>query len=142
MNHPQIAPVFRRRPKRHWPAAVSAGVIATIGFPLPASAQSVADVQRELANMRKHYDAELKRLQRDYDARIRRLEGQLTAAQSKPSAAPPATLVEPVAKAPSPGAPPGPVVAEGGPAPTSPPVFTIGTPPREPWPIGPVTPSI
>src|SRR5689334_25416768 len=79
--------------RRHWPVAISAGVIATIGFSLPGAAQNLTDVQRELTEMRRHYDAELKRLQRDYDARIRRLEAQLKAAEKKPitaAAAPPA----------------------------------------------------
>ena len=70
--------------RRHWPVAISAGVIATIGFSLPGAAQNLTDVQRELTEMRRHYDAELKRLQRDYDARIRRLEAQLKAAEKKP----------------------------------------------------------
>jgi hypothetical protein len=127
---------------RQWPAALGAGIIAIIGFPIPVSAQNIADVQRELTEMRRHYDAELKRLQRDYDARIRRLEGQLRAAQSKPApVGPAAASFGPVATAGAPAAPPPPPVAAtlpgSGPANTS--GFTIGTPPREPWAIGLVT---
>jgi hypothetical protein len=131
--------------RRRWPVAISAGVIATIGFSLPGAAQNLTDVQRELTEMRRHYDAELKRLQRDYDARIRRLEAQLKAAEKKPIGvvgAPSANAPPEAARAAvMPPAPPPPEVAvsETAPAPAAP-GFTIGTPPREPWPIGPVTP--
>ena len=69
--------------RRRWRVAISAGVIATTGFSLPGAAQNLGDVQRELTEMRRHYDAELKRLQRNYDARIQRLEAQLKAAEKK-----------------------------------------------------------
>lgn len=129
---------------RQWPAALGAGMIATIGLPLPSSAQTIAAVQRELTEMRRHYDAELKRLQRDYDARIRRLEGQLRAAQGKPSPSPvgPAEAsVAPVATATPPPPSQAPLALPAPPA-VAPktPAFTIGTPPREPWAIGSVTP--
>lgn len=131
--------------RRHWPVAISAGVIATIGFSLPGAAQNLADVQRELTEMRRHYDAELKRLQRDYDARIRRLEAQLKAAEKKPITTargePAKVSPEMSGAAITPPPAPGPEVAvsEMPPAPASF-GFTIGTPPREPWPIGPATP--
>ena len=133
--------------RSHWPAAIGAGVIAAFATPSPASAQNVADVQRELTEMRRHYDGELKRLQRDYDARIRRLEAQLKA-QSKPAApvaAPAEAPVGPVAAAPpwAPALPPAAIAPQPPPpAPAPGLTFTIGTPPREPWPIGPVTPGI
>src|SRR5437764_2773470 len=129
--------------RRHWPVAISAGVIATTGFSLPAAAQNLADVQRELTEMRRHYDAELKRLQRNYDARIQRLEAQLKAAEKKPTtaaAAAPAKAPPEVART-AITSPPAPeiTVSEALPAPAAS-GFTIGTPPREPWPIGPATP--
>src|SRR5436190_7478720 len=133
MVRQHVPRAMERGRHRHWPAALGAGVVAAIALPLPGSAQSIADVQRELTEMRRHYDGELKRLQRDYDARIRRLETQLKAAQGKPPAAPvpppPGAPVEPVATAVSPP----PAAAPGSAVPVSPPVFTIGTPPREPW---------
>src|SRR5437763_16634354 len=73
--------------RRRWPVAISAGVIATTVFSLAGAAQNFEDVQRELTEMRRHYDAELKRLQRNYDARIQRLEAQLKAAEKKPTTA-------------------------------------------------------
>src|SRR5437764_3608212 len=129
--------------RRHWPVAISAGVIATTGFSLPAAAQNLADVQRELTEMRRHYDAELKRLQRNYDARIQRLEAQLKAAEKKPTtaaAAAPAKAPPEVART-AITSPPAPeiTVSEALPTPAGS-GFTIGTPPREPWPIGPATP--
>src|SRR5207248_4184860 len=129
--------------RRRWPVAISAGVIATTGFSLPGATQNLADVQRELTEMRRHYDAELKRLQRNYDARIQRLEAQLKAAEKKPTtaaAAPPAKAPPEVART-AITSPPAPEIAvsEALPAPAAS-GFTIGTPPREPWPIGPATP--
>ena len=130
--------------RRRWPVAISAGVIAATGFSLPGAAQNLADVQRELTEMRRHYDAELKRLQRNYDARIQRLEAQLKAAEKKPTtaaAAPPAEASTEAARAAVTASPPAPEIAvsEALPAPAAS-GFTIGTPPREPWPIGPATP--
>jgi len=100
--------------RRHWPVAISAGVIATIGFSLPGAAQNLGDVQRELTEMRRHYDAELKRLQRNYDARIQRLEAQLKAAEKKPTTAavpPPAKASPEVARAAITPPPPAPEIA-------------------------------
>ena len=130
---------------RHWPAALGAGMIAAIALPLPlpAAAQNMAELQRELAEMRRHYDAGLKRLQRDYDSRIRRLETQLKAAQKAPSPSAPVGPAEgsfgPVATAVPPPAPPLALAAPAAP-PAARPGLTIGTPPGEPWAIGPVTP--
>ena len=128
----------RRQQHQRWPAALGAGMIATIGFPLSGSAQNVADVQRELTEMRRHYDAELKRLQRDYDTRIRRLEGQLKAAQAKPAPAPPEPVAPVAASAALP--PPASRPAVVPPAAAAAPAFTIGTPPEAPWAIGAASP--
>jgi hypothetical protein len=69
------------------PAALGAGVIASIGFPLSGAAQTGSDLQREIKEMRQQYDAELRRLRRDYDARLRRLEARLKESESTPAAA-------------------------------------------------------
>jgi len=55
-----------RAVRPHWPGVFGAGLIATFVFAVPGAAQNLADVQRELSEMRRHYDAALKRLQRDY----------------------------------------------------------------------------
>ena len=100
-------------------------------------------MQRELKQMREQYEAELNRMRRDYDARLSRLENRLKAAERKPNVTRTeraATDQPPVPVAPSPSTPPTevpPAVAL-----TAPPTFTIGTPPREPWPVGPATPPI
>ncbi|HYU11103.1 MAG TPA: hypothetical protein VEK82_00905, partial [Stellaceae bacterium] len=137
-----------RAARRRLPTALGAGVIATVGFSLPGAAQSVADVQRELGEMRRHYDAELKRLQRHYDARIRRLEAQLKLAEKKPipatastATAPPEPARTQVTKLP-PSAPEV-TVSEAAPATSARlPGVTIGTPPREPWSVGAETPPV
>jgi hypothetical protein len=145
MVRQQTPRALSRRRHPNWPAALGAGMVVAIGFPLPSSSQNVVDVQRELTEMRRHYDAELKRLQRDYDARLRRLETQLKTAQSKPPPAPMAPAepgVGPVATG-APSQPPAPLaLAAPAPAPVGTSGFTIGTPPSEPWAIGPVTPPI
>src|SRR5712691_9556246 len=76
------------------------GSLVVAGFvAVPADAQELPDLQRELREMRQHYDAELKRFRRDYEARIDRLEKQVKAAESAASArkapAPAATAVPP-----------------------------------------------
>src|SRR3954469_18475522 len=85
---------------RHtWPAAFGAGLAAVLNVPLPAFAQTTADVQRELNQMKQQYEAELRRMRQDYDARLRRLETRLKAAESNPPAtakASPATKEAPV----------------------------------------------
>jgi len=70
---------------RCWPAA---GVVAALGLSPAAQADDIADLQREMKDMQRHYDAELKRLQSSYEARLRRLEAKLKQAETKPSAAP------------------------------------------------------
>src|SRR5205814_664716 len=143
MDRIRNAPGASRARHRQWPVAIAASVLATIGFLSSGAAQNFADVQRELAEMRRHYDAELKRLQRDYDGRIRRLEAQLKSAQSKPAAAPPVAVQPVAATTPiTPPTPPAVAVSEAASMPAASPAFTIGTPPREPWPIGPVTPPL
>src|SRR5215207_7005648 len=110
MNRVQTARRTLHGRRRVWPAALGAGVIASIGFSPVAMAEDNSDVRRELTQMRKQYDAELQRLRRDYDARLRRLEAKLKDAEQKPAAAPttypPAPLgpVATVAPPPPPGA--------------------------------------
>jgi len=139
MDYQQTKPAFLLAWNRQF-AVLLAGLIASFSFASPGSAQNVADVERELKEMRQHYDAELKRLQRDYDARIRRLEAQLKTAQRKPPTPerPSEARLAPVAN----GPPPPPLNAPAAipAAPEGQIGFTIGTPPREPWPIGPTTP--
>src|SRR4051812_47952277 len=91
--------------RRTWPAAFGVGLTAALAAPVPASSQTVNDVQRELTQMKQQYEAELRRMRHDYDARLRRLETRLKAAESRPPT---------MAKAPPPNAavnaaPPAPV---------------------------------
>ena len=72
--------------RRTWPAAFGAGLTAVLAVPVPASSQTVSDVQRELNQMKQQYEAELRRMRQDYDARLRRLETRLKAAESHPPA--------------------------------------------------------
>ena len=58
-----------RAGRRAWPAAFGAGLTAALALPLPASAQTTSDVQRELAQMKREYDAEMRRMRQEYDAR-------------------------------------------------------------------------
>src|SRR5215471_17055700 len=64
-----------------WRRACSGSLVLASFFVIPAGAQELPDLQRELREMRQHYDAELKRLRRDYEARIERLEKQVKAAE-------------------------------------------------------------
>jgi hypothetical protein len=85
MIRPKETSPFGSRGAAHraWPRAlVVAGFLAA-----PADAQESQDVQRELRELRQHYDAELKRLRRDYEARIERLEKQVKAARKTPATA-------------------------------------------------------
>ena len=109
------------------PAAAGAGFTAAVALSLPAAAQNMADLQREVAQMRVQYEAELKRLRQDYDARLRRLEARLKAAERKPVAAPaaPVAAVAPPLAAPPLAAPP---LA----APTEPPPPPLAGPPPAP----------
>ena len=144
-----------RAGRRSRPATFGAGLAAALAVPLPAFAQTVADVQRELAQMKQQYEAEMHRMRHDYDARLRRLEARLKAAEAKPAGPPqPRELVSrPIGKAEPPATPTAPAATAVAPAPVattataaaipppSPPVgFTFGTPPGEPWAIGPVVP--
>src|SRR5712691_9230914 len=102
MDRLQQARCALRPHHRQWPASVGAGLIAAISCSLPAAAQEVSEVHRELKQMRQQYEAELSRMRRDYDARLSRLEARLKAAERKPAVAPvppPETLVGPVATA-------------------------------------------
>src|SRR5215469_7568730 len=70
----------------HWRHACTGGLLVAGFFAVPADAQELPDLQRELREMRQHYDAELKRLRRDYEARIERLEKQVQAAEASSAA--------------------------------------------------------
>src|SRR5215813_15597842 len=72
--------------RSRWRRACGGGLVVAGFFTVPADAQELPDLQRELREMRQHYDAELKRLRRDYEARIDRLEKQVKAAESTASA--------------------------------------------------------
>ena len=106
--------------RRTWPAAFGAGLTAVLAVPVPASSQTVSDVQRELNQMKQQYEAELRRMRQDYDARLRRLETRLKAAESHPPAtakAVPATKEVPVAAADTaPPPPPAPNTVAAAPA--------------------------
>src|SRR6266436_5842671 len=82
-----------------WRRACSGSLVVAGFFAIPADAQELPDLQRELREMRQHYDAELKRLRRDYETRIERLEKQVKAAEGAASTrkapAPVATAVPP-----------------------------------------------
>ena len=67
--------------RSHWRHACGGLVVAGF-FAVPADAQELPDLQRELREMRQHYDAELKRLRRDYEARIELLEKRVKAAEA------------------------------------------------------------
>src|SRR5215469_13895927 len=78
------------------------GLVVAGFFAVPADAQELPDLQRELREMRQHYDAELKRLRRDYEARIERLEKQVKAAEASSAAhKAPATLATAAPASPS-----------------------------------------
>src|SRR5262245_44587974 len=69
-----------------WRRACGGGLVVAGFFAMPADAQELPDLQRELREMRQHYDSELKRLRRDYEARIDRLERQVKAAEGAAAA--------------------------------------------------------
>src|SRR5262245_65964463 len=60
--------------RSHWRRACGGGLVVAGFFAVPADAQELPDLQRELREMRQHYDSELRRLRKDYEARIERLE--------------------------------------------------------------------
>jgi hypothetical protein len=112
-----------------WRRACGGGLVVAGFFAVPADAQELPDLQRELREMRQHYDAELKRLRRDYEARIDRLEKQVKAAESAASThkapAPVATAVPPSpVPAPTPAEPAANAGLEQPPAPSVPPPAT------------------
>src|SRR5215831_17385535 len=72
--------------RSHWRRACGGSLVVAGFFAIPAYAQELPDLQRELREMRQHYDAELKRLRRDYEARIDRLEKQVKAAEGTAAA--------------------------------------------------------
>src|SRR5215213_1998005 len=137
--------------RRTWPAAFGASLTAMLTVPLPAFAQTTADVQRELTQMKQQYEAELRRMRQDYDARLRRLEARLKPAERRlpaaPKAVPAAAAVAAVnAAPPTPVATAAPPPAAATPTSLVPPTqspsigLTFGTPSGEPWAIGPVVP--
>jgi hypothetical protein len=91
-----------------WRRACGSGLVVAGFLAAPVDAEEIQDVQRELRELRQHYDAELKRLRRDYEARIERLEKQVKAAKKT---APTAEAALTVAAAP----PPSPATAPGAP---------------------------
>ena len=88
-----------------WRRACGGGLVIAGFFAIPADAQELPDLQRELREMRQHYDAELKRLRRDYEARIDRLEKQVKAAAASPAARKAPSTVATAAPPPSPPRP-------------------------------------
>lgn len=142
MDRLQQARCALRARHRQWPASIGAGLMAAISCSLPAAAQEVSEVQRELKQMRQQYEAELNRLRRDYDTRLSRLETRLKAAENKSAVTrtEKAATGQPSALSTAPPASPAEVPLAV--APAAPPAFTVGAPPREPWPIGPATPPI
>src|SRR5215469_2267350 len=74
--------------RSRWRRACGGSLVIAGFFAIPADAQELPDLQRELREMRQHYDAELKRLRRDYEARIDRLEKQVKAADGTATPAP------------------------------------------------------
>src|SRR5262249_9806280 len=89
-----------------WRRACGGLVVAGV-FAIPADAQGLPDLQRELREMPPHYDAELKRLRRYYETRIERLDKQAKAAQSTAARKAPSTVAT-AAPPPSPSLAPAP----------------------------------
>src|SRR5215472_16686086 len=85
----------------HWRRACGGSLVVAGFFAIPADAQELPDLQRELREMRQHYDAELKRLRRDYEARIDRLEKQVKAAEAAVRKAPTTEATAAARKTPS-----------------------------------------
>ncbi len=107
-----------------WRRACGGSLVVAGFFAVPADAQDLPDLQRELREMRQHYDAELKRLRRDYETRIERLEKQVKAAEGAPAAhKAPATVATsaPRSPAPTPAAPAANTALEQPPTPVLPP---------------------
>src|SRR5262245_37381200 len=103
-----------------WRRACGGGLVVAGFFAVPAAAPEIPDLQRELREMRQHYDAELKRWRRDYEARIDRLEKQVKAAESATSSR----------KAPAPAATATPPPPSRPPPPRSPPQMPVSSNPR------------
>src|SRR5215467_2254731 len=84
-----------------WRRACGGGLVVAGFFAIPADAQELPDLQRELREMRQHYDTELKRLRRDYETRIERLEKQVKAAEAAARKAPSTVATAAAPKAPA-----------------------------------------
>src|SRR5215831_17160485 len=54
--------------RSRWRRACGGSLVVAGFFAIPADAQELPDLQRELREMRQHYDAELRRLRRDYES--------------------------------------------------------------------------
>jgi len=120
------APGSGRAAPRGWRLACGGGLVIAGFVAAPANAQDIQDVQRELRELRQHYDGELKRLRRDYEARIGRLEKQLKAAANKPAR--PAETPSTVAAPPPPTPSPAPVAPAAGAALAPPPSAALPPP--------------
>jgi hypothetical protein len=125
----EASPLLCRVAHSGWRRACSGGLVLAGFLTGPVHAQEVQDVQRELRELRQHYDAELKRLRREYEARIERLEKQVKAAAK---AAPTAETTSTAAAAP----PPSPSPVPGGPGTSAaleqPPAPALPPPPPAP----------
>src|SRR5262249_24302405 len=87
--------------RSRWRRACGGGLVVAGLFAVAADAQELPDLQRELREIRQHYDAELKRLRRDYEARIDRLEKQVKAAEAAAHKAPSTVATAAARKTPS-----------------------------------------
>src|SRR5215472_2142367 len=127
-----------------WRRACGSGLVVAGFIATPAEAQDIQDVQRELRELRQHYDAELKRLRRDYEARIERLEKQLKTANRAPTAKTPATAeaVPPSSPSPAPGEPGASAALEQPPAPSPPPAAPTPVPGYAPTAASAFNPAI
>jgi hypothetical protein len=108
--------------------AAAWGLPAVIGAlaAMPAAADDLSDMHREIQAMRQHYETELQRLQKDYDTRLQQMERRVRAAEAKADAAQQAATTAPAVSAVAqaaeqtpPAAAPAPVAASGGGAPSS-----------------------
>jgi hypothetical protein len=91
-----------------WRHACGTGLFIAGFVSTPADAQETQDLQRELREMRQHYDTELNRLRHEYEARIERLEKRVKAAEKAGVAAKP---LSPVAAVPPPSPTPAPAAS-------------------------------
>jgi hypothetical protein len=62
MNRLLAAGRDARAGRRTLPTAFGAGLATALIVPVPASSQTISDVQHELTQMKQQYDAELRRM--------------------------------------------------------------------------------